>query len=294
MDNEQSGVNIDTPEINTLKQLSFNIREKIIRLATSGGCFLGASLSCVEILIYLYKKFLNTTPENINSEKRDYFFLSKGHDVPALYSIFTELGFIPEQRLKNHLSTSDLIYWHPNREIPGVEFHSGSLGHNLSVASGVAYDIKISGKDNKVVVLLGDGELNEGSVWESVLVASALKLNNLIAVIDRNHFQANVRSESLIPLEPLESKFEAFGWDAYTCDGHDYLSLDEAFTSLNFNHRRPSVIIAETVRGKGLPSIEERADRWFCNFSGEEIESLINELYSASPAHLSSESLIVR
>jgi transketolase len=280
--------------INELEQISIKVREHIIRMATDGGCFLGASLSCTDLIVYLYYNYLNITNENLKDPQRDYLFLSKGHDVPALYGTFAELGFIEKDRLKNHLKTNDYIYWHPNVHVPGVEFHSGSLGHLLSVSMGTAYDCKISHTENKVVVILGDGELNEGSIWEGALVASAKKLDNLIAIVDRNKFQANLPTEDLIPIEPLDKKFEAFGWNVFQCNGHDYKALQETFNKLPMNDGKPVIVIADTIRGKGLPSIESRADRWFCNFTHEEIDQLIKELYSKEKTNLTSETLVVR
>src|SRR5262252_4050316 len=195
-----------------LAMLAERVRERIIRMSLGGGCFIGASLSCADLLVYLYKAVLHITPGTIEDPDRDYLFLSKGHDSPALYAVLAELGFMDAARLGNHLKTCDSIYWHPNRLVPGVEFHSGSLGHLLSVALGVALDIKLRGTDNMAFVVLGDGELNEGSIWEACLVANAQRLDNLVAIVDRNRFQANLGTEELIPLEPLASKFEAFGW----------------------------------------------------------------------------------
>lgn len=278
--------------INTLQEISFRIRRRILELSKDGGCFTGASLSLSDITTFLYFEFLHL-PAPADPE-RDYVFLSKGHDVPALYAALVEKGWLEESRLKNHLKTNDDLYWHPNRKIPGIEFHSGSLGHLLSVAMGVAYDFKISKKSNRVVVILGDGELNEGSVWEGFLVASALRLDNLTIIIDRNQFQANVKTESLIPLEPLEDKLRAFGLFCQTVDGHDFSSLFTGLKQLESKKGFPRVLIAETVRGKGLPSIENRADRWFCNFSEEEMVQLRSELEFGKPAELSSEGLCVR
>ena len=277
-----------------LKDRACRVREHIIRMATGGGCFLGASLSCADLIVFLYSEILNITPDSIHDPNRDYFFLSKGHDVPALYGTLAELNFIPKERLKHHLKTSDSIYWHPNRSIPAVEFHSGSLGHLLAVATGVAYDIRMQGGKNRVFVLLGDGELNEGSIWEACLTAAAKQLDNLIVVVDRNEFQANVRTEDLIPLEPVESKFKAFGWNCKRIDGHDFKSMNSVFRRLPSQHGRPSAVIANTVRGKGLPSIEQRADRWFVNFAKDEIEMLLQELHGSVPATLTSEILMVR
>lgn len=277
-----------------LQAVALKVREHIVRMSTAGGCFTGASLSAVDMIVYLYSEFLNLTPANLKDADRDYLFLSKGHDVPALYGTLVELGFMEKERLNNHLSLNDHVYWHPNTHIPGVEFHSGSLGHLPSVAIGVALDLKISGSSNKVICIMGDGELNEGTCWEAVLVANAYALDNLIFVIDRNHFQANMRTEDLIPLEPLAQKFESFGAAVKRINGHSYTELHEAFSTYPFQQGKLNVVIADTIRGKGLPSIQERADRWFCNFSADEVEQLLLELHGEHTTSLTSETLIVR
>jgi transketolase len=277
-----------------LENVSLKVREHVIRMATDGGCFIGASLSCVDILVYLYFKYLNINSFNLKDSSRDYLFLSKGHDVPALYGTLVEKGILETDRLKNHLKTNDNIYWHPNTKIPGVEFHSGSLGHLISVSAGVAYDCKQHASQNKIVVILGDGEMNEGSIWETLLIASAKKLDNLIIIIDRNQFQANVSTEELIPLEPLDRKLEAFGCQVFSCNGHNFEDLDDLFSSIKFGTGFPTAIIADTIRGKGLPSIEAKADRWFCNFSHDEINSLLNELHTKTKTEIVSEILVVR
>lgn len=277
-----------------LRALSLKVREHIIRMSTDGGCFIGASLSCADLLVYLYADFLNVHVDNLEDPTRDYLFLSKGHDVPALYGTLAELGFIDRERLKNHLKSNDFIYWHPNPNVPAIEFHSGSLGHLPAVAMGVALDCRMRGQNNHIVCITGDGELNEGSVWETMLVASAHKLGNLTIVVDRNAFQANMATEDLIPLEPMADKFEAFGAVVRRIDGHDFAALDEAFRALPFHAEKPSVIIADTVRGKGLPSIEARADRWFVNFSHEEVGQLLQELHGAETTQLTSETIVAR
>lgn len=277
-----------------LKSTAFNVRQHIIRMSTDGGCFIGASLSCADLIVYLYKEFLNVNIDNLDNPNRDYLFLSKGHDVPALYGTFAEIGFIEKDRLKNHLKTNDFIYWHPNRNIPGIEFYSGSLGHLLSISIGVAIDCKLRGQTNKIVVILGDGELDEGTIWEGALVANAYNLDNLICVVDRNHFQANIETEKLIPLESIEDKFKAFGWGTGSCNGHDFESMEKAFNHFPLKENKPSIIIADTKRGKGLPSIEARADRWFVNFKPEEIEMLLEELKGGAEAELTSETIVAR
>ncbi|WP_295652321.1 1-deoxy-D-xylulose-5-phosphate synthase N-terminal domain-containing protein [uncultured Mucilaginibacter sp.] len=280
--------------MNNLSDIAFKVRQHIIRMSTDGGCFVGASLSATDLIVYLYTSFLNINKDNLDDPNRDYLFLSKGHDVPALYGTFAEIGLMDVERLKNHLSTEDNFYWHPNTKIPGIEFHSGSLGHLPSVAIGVALDIKMRGGKNKVVCILGDGELNEGTCWEAVLVANAYKLDNLIFVVDRNQFQANMATEDLIPLEPLHDKFTAFGASVKRIDGHSFEALHEAFSAYPFETGKLNVVIADTVRGKGLPSIQARADRWFCNFTHEEVESLLKELGGDETTELTSETLVVR
>ena len=281
-------------DIQTLERTAHNVREHILRMSTNGGAFTGASLSCTDILVYLYSQYLRISPAMVHDEYRDILLLSKGHDVPALYGVFAELGYIDPSRLQQHLSTNDSIYWHPNRDIPGVEFHSGSLGHLLSVGIGMAIDARMRGLPTRVVVIVGDGELNEGSMWEGALTAAALAVDNLIMVVDRNGFQANMRTEELVPLEPLADKFRSFGWIVHQADGHDFDDLDQTFTALMTDQGRPNVVIANTQRGRGVPSIVDKADRWFCDFSLQEVMELIDELNGQSTAKLTSETLVVR
>lgn len=281
-------------KLQNLQSLALKVREHIIGMSVGGGCFIGASLSCVEVVTYLYAEFLNVEKDDLQNPERDYLFLSKGHDVPALYATLAELGFIERDRLKNHLLANDSVYWHPNRNVAGVEFHSGSLGHLPAVAAGVALDCKLKGQDNHIVVITGDGELNEGSVWETILVANAYKLNNLTIIVDRNQFQANIRTEDLIPLEPLADKFEAFGCNVQRINGHDFNAIHDALKSLPYSSDKVNVVIADTVRGKGLPSIEARADRWFCAFTQDEANALLSELHGNEKALLESETLVVR
>lgn len=277
-----------------LNAMALRVREHIIRMSEGGGCFIGASLSCVEIMVYLYARVIRRSGDDPHDPGRDYLFLSKGHDVPALYGTFVELGLLGADRLSRHLSTTDHIYWHPNRHIAGVEFHSGSLGHLPAVAAGVALDCKLRGSRNRIVVITGDGELNEGSVWETLLVANAYGLDNLTIVVDRNQFQANIRTEELVPLEPLADKFRAFGCVVERIDGHDFEQLERAFSRIDGAGGKVRVIIADTVRGKGLPSIEARADRWFCSFSAGEVNQLLEELHGSKEAAIESETLVVR
>jgi transketolase len=278
----------------TRQNLAIKVREHVIRMTRGGGCFLGASLSCADLLVHLYTKVLRVTPHTTGDVDRDYLLLSKGHDVPALYATLSELGFLAPGRLAHHLDPDDVLYWHPNREVAGVEFHSGSLGHLLSVGAGIATDARMRGGPNRVFVVLGDGECDEGSVWEAALVAAAHKLDNLVAIIDRNGYQANVATEELIPLEPIAPKWEAFGWRALRVNGHDFDQLDRAFAELPLVRGKPTVIIADTVRNKGLPSLEGKPERWFVKLTPPEVEQLIAELHGAAATPLTSNPLVVR
>src|SRR5262249_7263324 len=160
------------------------------------------------------------------------------------------------------------------------------------VGAGGAMDAKWKSESRRVVVLMGDGECDEGSVWESLLVASAHRLDNLIVLVDRNGIQANARTEELIPLEPLEEKFRSFGATTRSVDGHDFAALDETFSNLPLASGRPLAVVARTVRGKGLPSLEGRVDRWFCDFAPEEVERLVEELRGGASAQIASEALV--
>jgi transketolase len=193
--------------------------------------------------------------------------LSKGHAVPALYGVLVEQGFFARERLDHHLSTEDCIYWHPNATLPGVELQSGSLGHMLAVGIGIALDARRVGDPSRVFVMLGDGELNEGSIWEALLVARAQELGNLVLIIDRNRLQANIETEALVPLEPLADKLRAFGALVSEVDGHSFEALSRVFGALPQGERRPVAVIASTLRGKGLASLEGRANAWFVHGS---------------------------
>jgi len=276
-----------------LPGLALRVREEILRMTARGGCFVGASLSCADILVHLYTRVLRLDPAALQDPARDYLFLSKGHDVPALYATLAELGILAKERLLDHLRTTDDLYWHPSRAIPAVEFHSGSLGHLLAVAAGVALDVRLRGGESRVYVILGDGELDEGSIWEACLVAASQRLDNLAVVVDRNGFQANAATEELTPLEPLAAKFEAFGWDCVEADGHDFAALDRALDRAP-GLGRPYAVVAHTVRGKGVPSLENRVERWFASFTPSEVEALVQELHGGHAAARLPEGTVVR
>lgn len=285
---------LDARTVDELSTTAKAVRSDIVRMAGLGGCFIGASLSCTDVLVYLYARFLRIDPSALDDPDRDVLLLSKGHDVPALYATLARAGYFDPALLDRHLDGTSSIYWHPSRAIPGIEFHSGSLGHLPAVGIGLALDRQMRESPSRVVVVTGDGELNEGSVWEALLVAGARKLGNLVVVVDRNQFQANAPTESLSPLEPLRTKFESFGCTVLEVDGHDFPALDEVFSRVATNPNGPTVVVAATIRGKGIPSIERRADRWFMAPTAEEVSQLLDELEHGNKAELSSPSLVVR
>ena len=262
--------------IEQLKEKSLFSRNRILEMGTNGGCFVGSAFSCIDIITYLYNEII--VNERYMTDDRDYFFLSKGHAVPAVYATLVELGFLERERLEKYNHVEDYLYLHPNKNIVGVEFHSGSLGHGLAIAMGVALDIKKQNGKGRVFVLLGDGELDEGSNWEALLNANSLKLDNLVIIIDRNQLQANFETEKLLPLESLKEKFEAFGMLMSVVDGHDFDKLDKTFNNLSFLEGKPNVIIANTIRGKGIKSIENDWEYWFMEYDNIKCQELKKEL----------------
>ena len=260
-------------------QLAKRVRQHTLECATHGGCFIGAAFSCADIITYLYTSFLNVNnPDSPADMNRDYFLLSKGHAVPSLLGIFVEKGWLSKERFASHCTPEDNIYLHPHPALPGIEFHTGSLGHGIPVALGIALDIKLKSAKNRVVVLTGDGELNEGSIWEALLVARAQKLNNMLIIVDRNKIQANCITEDLVSLEPLADKFLSFGLGVRTVDGHSFEDIKTALDIFPYSDDAPSVLIAQTVRAKGCPSLEGRIDTWFMNLSKEKAAQLTLEL----------------
>ena len=243
-------------------------------MAKNGGCFIGSAFSCIDILAYLYSNIFDIEKIKNRKKDRDILILSKGHAVAALYGVLAQVGIISKDRLKNYLTIKDDLYWHPNPNIPGIEFHTGSMGHGLSIGIGMAFASKLNKINNKIFVILGDGELNEGSVWESVLIANAYKLDNLVVIIDRNFRQANLKTEELIPLESLFDKFSAFGWEVMSCNGHDINDIRKIFNPSNlfYESDKPKVIIANTVRGNGIRLMEDNPKYWFGNFNEKELE----------------------
>jgi transketolase len=221
----------------------------------AGSGHLGSSLSCLGIVTYLYHCEMNITELGINHPDRDIFFSSKGHDVPGHYAVLHSLGLLAEEQFQ-HLRRLDGTHGHPDVSIAGIEANSGSLGMGISKAKGMALAKKLSGAKGRVMVMTGDGELQEGQIWESLQTAAFQRVNNLIAIVDYNKIQTDKSVKDIIDLGDLAKKFEVFGWHAESCNGHDFAELEKAFTRLKQINDRPKVLIADTIKGKGVSFME--------------------------------------
>jgi len=264
-----------------LEEIAKNIRKKIFLMSyRAGSGHIAPSFSCVEILVALYFKILNIDKNNLNDENRDRFILSKGHASSALYSILAKKDIIEEKLLDTFCQKDGILGAHPEaHSIPGIEVSTGSLGHGLSFGSGIALAGKIDNKNYKVFVLLSDGECQEGSVWEAAAFASHHKLDNLVAVVDYNMLQSLGRTNEILSLEPFNDRWKAFGWGVKEVDGHNISKIIENLASLPYTNNKPSVLIAHTVKGKGI-SFMENVPLWHYRIPNnrEEIEIALKEL----------------
>lgn len=250
------------PDIEFLVSKARQIRKDILNmLASAGSGHTGGSLSLVEILISLYYYKLQHDPHQPNWEKRDRLILSKGHGCPALYAVLADCGYFPREELWTLRKFGSRLQGHPEKGLPGIEASTGSLGQGISIAVGMALSARLDGRENKVYCILGDGETNEGQVWEAAMTAAHYKLDNLIAIIDHNKFQIDGPVHEVKNLEPYKKKWVAFGWRVKECDGHDFNSLMDALDWADKVKNHPAVIIAHTIKGKGV-SFMENDNRW--------------------------------
>jgi transketolase len=243
---------------NELQKLSRSIRVETLRAITEAGSgHPGGSLSSTDILITLYWNVMRHDPRNPGWPNRDRFILSKGHAAPALYAVLAEQGYFPKEQLHHLREYNSMLQGHPDAtRTPGVEVSSGSLGNGLSVASGIALALKLDEKSSRVYCLLGDGECDEGLVWEAAMFATHHKLDNLTAIVDRNGLQIDGPTEKVCGLEPIADKWRAFNWNVICINGHDYNQLIDAFREAKDNTGKPTAIVAETVKGKGVSFME--------------------------------------
>ena len=242
-----------------LKQKSLIYRKKILQYITKAKAgHTGGSLSCTDILNVLYNEVLNVSPGNFTSPDRDRYVQSKGHCVEALYVVLADKGFFPEDDLNTLCQYKSHYIGHPTKKVNGIEQNTGALGHGLPISAGIALAALMDNKSYKVFTLMGDGELPEGSNWEAALTASHYKLDNLCAIVDKNTLQITGPTKDVCNTDPLDKKWEAFGWSVKEVNGNDVEELLAAFSSLPFEKGKPSVIIAHTTKGKGVSFMENQ------------------------------------
>jgi len=257
-----------------LKKTAVQIRKHVLRMIKAGGAgHIGGALSCTDILTALYFKILRVDPQNPTWAERDRFVLSAGHKCLALYGTLVERGFFDSALLDTYGALCTKLGGHPDmHKLPGVESNTGALGHGLSISGGMALGLKMDGLDAKVYAILGDGELAEGSNWEAAAAASHHKLDNLVAFVDRNKFQHGGRTVDFMSYEPLDKRWEAFGWAVRVIDGNDLQQIYGNVMETPFEKGKPSMIIADTIKSKGLPFMEDKASFHYWKVNDEELK----------------------
>lgn len=260
--------------------LAQQIRAQSLRMVTRArASHIASALSVADVVAVLYANILNSFPEAPLHTERDRFLLSKGHACTAVYSVLAELGFFPKEDLESYGANGSVLMNHISHHVKGVEFSAGALGHLLPVASGKALFAKKQGKQWKTYVILSDGELNEGSNWESIIFAAHHKLGNLTAVIDKNNYQSFTTTQETLNMDPLEDKFLSFGWDVHSVDGHSHTALNAAFLSATKVLDAPSVVIANTIKGKGVSFMENNVEWHYKNPSEEQLSDALSEVF---------------
>lgn len=254
-------------------------RHIISMIGRAGSGHPGGSLSAVEIVSTLYFKILRYNPQEPDWPERDRFILSKGHAAPVLYATLAECGYFPVEELSTLRQLDSRLQGHTDRTLtPGVEMSAGSLGQGLSFALGVALAARLNSQQYRVYVLLGDGECDEGQVWEAAMASAHFKVNNLVAIVDRNEQQINGWTRDVMNLEPFNSKWQSFGWNVIEVNGHDFAQLIEAFDRAKLVKGQPTVIIAHTIKGKGVSFMENNPDFHGKAPSTAQVEQALKEL----------------
>ncbi len=269
-----------------LAALAYDLRLKVLDVVTAAKTgHIGGDMSVMDILVMLYFKQMNITPENADDPDRDLFVMSKGHSVEAYYTVLAGKGFFPYEEFRDTFSRfGSKFIGHPNNKLPGVEMNSGSLGHGLSVCVGMALAARMNGSPSRVYTVLGDGELAEGSVWEGAMAAGHYGLDNLCAVIDRNGLQISGTTEQVMSHEPLKERWESFGWHVISAGGNDMESLDAAFCEAKATKNKPTVIIAKTTKGCGSAVMENKAGWHHRVPTSEEYEQIKADLQARKAA----------
>ena len=264
-----------------LKKLAYKLRQDVVDMIVNGkGGHIGGDMSVMDTLVTLYFKEMNISVDNFNTKDHDHFIMSKGHSVEALYAVLAEKGFFPIERvLKEFSQFGSMFIGHPNNKLPGIEMNSGALGHGLPVAVGMAIAERMNKSKNRVYVVMGDGELAEGSVWEGAMSGANYRLDNLCAIIDRNRLQISGSTEDVMALDDLHRKWDSFVWHVIDVDdGNDIEKLARAFEESRMVKGKPSVLIANTIKGKGSSVMENKA-AWHHHVpSAEEYEQIKKDL----------------
>lgn len=247
-------------KLDPLKKQATLIRKHIIdEVYSAASGHPGGSLSCTDILTVLYFNEMRVDPQNPKWEDRDRFVLSKGHCAPALYATLAEKGFFPTEELTRFRNIESYLQGHPSlKDVPGVDMSTGSLGQGISAAAGMALAGKLDNKDYRVYAILGDGEIQEGQVWEACMAAAHYKLDNLTAFLDHNGLQIDGKITEVLSPESVEAKFKAFGWKVINVNGHDYTQIMEAIEEAKKTKGMPTMIVADTVKGKGVSFMENQ------------------------------------
>ena len=266
-------------DVESLKEKALLFRREILEvLHIAGSGHPGGSLSAVEILIALYYYKMNHKPSDPSWPDRDRLIISKGHATPVVYVTLANCGYFPKEELKTFRKLGSRLQGHVHSKAPGVELNTGSLGHGLSVANGIALGAKLLGKNFKTYCLLGDGELQEGSIWEAAMNAPQQKLDNLCAIVDYNKVQENGPVNEIKNLEPIKNKWMSFGWHVIEVNGHDFKSLMSALDECGEIKGKPSIVIAHTIKGKGVSFMEGQA-KWHGKAPNkEQLEQALAEL----------------
>lgn len=266
--------------LNEMKEKAINIRENIVRMvshASSGHP--GGSLSATDILVSLYFKEMNINLENVNESNRDKFVLSKGHASPVLYATLAEKGFINQEDLLTFRAINSKLQGHPNMHyVKGVDMSTGSLGQGLSAAVGMAMSYKLHHQDYRVYTLIGDGESEEGQIWEAAMAAAHYKLDNLVAILDFNGLQIDGDIKKVMNPTPFDTKFKAFGWNVIEVDGHNFEALENAYKQARNTKGQPTLILAHTIKGKGVSFMENNAAWHGSAPNSEQRDAAIKEL----------------
>ena len=271
---------MDEVAVRELEKKAWMIRLELIRMFSVGKAHhFGGSLSCADIVCALYFHKMNYSKENMNNPERDRFIMSKGHSVPTQYVALSMLGIIPGEELKTLKTLGTRLQGHPDmRKTPGIEAPTGSLGMGLSFANGIAMAGRLDGLNHKVFLLMGYGELQEGQVWEAAMNSANRGLNNICTFVDRNRFESQGEVETSKGIEPLMDKWKAFGWETFRIDGHDMGKICEVLDRFDGTNRKPFVIIADTIKGKGVSFMENTFKYHNASLDEKEYQQAIDEL----------------